>query len=349
MKAPDAAWDDQSPFSVLTRGSGAVDRLNETSIRPLNNDPAVSSFSPFGDETGLRQGSQPQLPASGSIQYATAGVHTLQEIEAEMRARSWAVNPQTRAEHLKPPRMRSQSPSTFVHQQLQDRHSPAVIQQQLALQRLQLEQQQQQQLLEERLLNEQLLLEQQREQQVRERYLDKFRQEQHRLQQEELERQLRNEQLMMQARMAKLATERQMAQMAHRRQVSDLSNPQQSRPVSGRMPDISLQNDMRLQQIHRQTPTYLQESPEVVQALQMQQRYLAQMAQAEFAQNMSGINSESQELLRAEAMKKIMEHERLEEKRREKAAKIAHMVCLAHFIPFLYNLTPRFSLVIMIL
>lgn len=35
-----------------------------------------------------------------------------------------------------------------------------------------------------------------------------------------------------------------------------------------------------------------------------------------------------QEALRAEAMRKIMETERMEEKRRRRAAKIAHMVCI---------------------
>ncbi|KAL5537061.1 PAT1 [Sanghuangporus sanghuang] len=71
--------------------------------------------------------------------------------------------------------------------------------------------------------------------------------------------------------------------------------------------------------------------------LQMQQRLLAQLAQQEFSQNLSGVNgingqdggstvSEAQrEQLRQEAMRKIMEAERQEGKRRRKAQKIAHM------------------------
>lgn len=72
--------------------------------------------------------------------------------------------------------------------------------------------------------------------------------------------------------------------------------------------------------------------------VQMQQRLLAQMAQQEFSgmtsatllngQNLalSGLSLKNQEAIRAEAMKKIMEAEKQEGKRRRKAAKINHMV-----------------------
>jgi len=51
------------------------------------------------------------------------------------------------------------------------------------------------------------------------------------------------------------------------------------------------------------------------------------VAQVEFMRDMQGISQAEQEALRVEAMRKIMETERImEEKRRRKAAKIAHMV-----------------------
>jgi DNA topoisomerase 2-associated protein PAT1 len=50
------------------------------------------------------------------------------------------------------------------------------------------------------------------------------------------------------------------------------------------------------------------------------------MAQVEFMRDMQGISQAEQEALRVEAVRKIMETERMEEKRRRKAAKIAHMV-----------------------
>ena len=63
------------------------------------------------------------------------------------------------------------------------------------------------------------------------------------------------------------------------------------------------------------------------QNIQMQQRLLAEMAQAEFLSTMQGPGHserdvrearESQEMLRVEAMRKIMEAERIEEKRKRK-------------------------------
>lgn len=58
----------------------------------------------------------------------------------------------------------------------------------------------------------------------------------------------------------------------------------------------------------------------------MQQRLLSEMAQTEFIRDLQGASATEQEALRMEAMRKIMETERMEEKRRRRAAKIAHMV-----------------------
>jgi DNA topoisomerase 2-associated protein PAT1 len=62
------------------------------------------------------------------------------------------------------------------------------------------------------------------------------------------------------------------------------------------------------------------------QSMQVQQRISSDTAQAEFARDMQGVNTADQEALRMEAMRKIMETERMEEKSRRRAAKIAHMV-----------------------
>jgi len=59
----------------------------------------------------------------------------------------------------------------------------------------------------------------------------------------------------------------------------------------------------------------------------MQQRLLAELvAHGDLAADIHGISKADQEALRIEAMRKIVEAERMEEKRRRKAAKIAHMV-----------------------
>ena len=67
------------------------------------------------------------------------------------------------------------------------------------------------------------------------------------------------------------------------------------------------------------------------QNIQLQQRLLSEMAHAEFMREMQVGNPKQigqQDALRAEAMRKILEAEKMEEKRRRKAAKIAHMVGL---------------------
>lgn len=74
----------------------------------------------------------------------------------------------------------------------------------------------------------------------------------------------------------------------------------------------------------------------------MQQRLLAELvAQGELPANLHGIAKADQEALMVEAMRKIVEAERMEEKRRRKAAKIAHMVrtnlFALHFLcPYIY-------------
>ncbi|KDR65731.1 hypothetical protein GALMADRAFT_81573 [Galerina marginata CBS 339.88] len=61
------------------------------------------------------------------------------------------------------------------------------------------------------------------------------------------------------------------------------------------------------------------------QNMQLQQRLLADLAQADFSRDMHATSQAEQEALRMEAMRKIVEAEKMEEKRRRKAAKIAHM------------------------
>ena len=62
------------------------------------------------------------------------------------------------------------------------------------------------------------------------------------------------------------------------------------------------------------------------QNIQLQQRLLSELAQAEFMQSMQGATQEEHIALQQEAMRRIVETEKMEEKRRRKAAKIAHMV-----------------------
>ena len=81
-----------------------------------------------------------------------------------------------------------------------------------------------------------------------------------------------------------------------------------------------------------QFPTPLQEGLSYPsQNIQLQQRLLADLAQVDFSRELHGASPAEQEALRVEAMRKIVETEKMEEKRRRKAAKIAHMVIIFYF------------------
>ncbi|KAJ7260002.1 topoisomerase II-associated protein PAT1 [Mycena haematopus] len=91
-----------------------------------------------------------------------------------------------------------------------------------------------------------------------------------------------------------------------------------------------LERQLRAQQIsqlnqgpihfnHRRVPSVPKDLNVTSQNIQLQQRLLAELTQ------LSATQAE-QEALRAEAMRKIVETEKMEDRRRKKAAKIAHMV-----------------------
>jgi DNA topoisomerase 2-associated protein PAT1 len=156
-----------------------------------------------------------------------------------------------------------------------------------------------------------LLMQQQQEQQ-----------QQHRLQ--ELQEQLRVEEMERQLRAQQMSDLQQVPNhFNHQRQTSgpilaglQVAQAQQQRRQRSpafadtqNFPSLSQQN--------------MQHTP---QSIQVQQRLLSEMAQAEFIRDMQGVSVAEQEALRTEAMRKIMETERMEEKRRRRAAKIAHMV-----------------------
>ncbi|KAH8116273.1 topoisomerase II-associated protein PAT1 [Phellopilus nigrolimitatus] len=101
---------------------------------------------------------------------------------------------------------------------------------------------------------------------------------------------------------------------------------------------LALANEMASKARGENPPNIFGASPADIAQVQMQQRLLAQMAHQQFSQDMVGLDglngqgiplsalgAKNQDALRAEAMRKIMEAERQEGRRRRKAAKIAHM------------------------
>ena len=153
-----------------------------------------------------------------------------------------------------------------------------------------------------------LILQQEQERQQQER----LKELQERLRMEELERQLRAQQLSQLQQQPSLQARRQAS-------YADLQALQQRRTHSPAAAAFTTGGG-ELPLINQQNAQFLPQS------IQLQQRLLSEMAQAEFMRDMQGISQAEQEALRAEAMRKIMETERMEEKRRRKASKIAHMV-----------------------
>jgi DNA topoisomerase 2-associated protein PAT1 len=126
-------------------------------------------------------------------------------------------------------------------------------------------------------------------------------------------------------------------QYLHQRQLSDhslsgLPSKQQRRQQSPVFVDPHLQ------------PQYQQKGQYVPQNIQLQQRLLSEMAQVEFMRDMQVPPQAEQDALQVEAMRRIMETERMEEKRRRKAAKIAHMVRFASWHPFFTLTCPSVSI-----
>lgn len=145
--------------------------------------------------------------------------------------------------------------------------------------------------------------------------------------------------------------EQQQLEELQRQLVNNLSLQQQA--ASGeprrRLPGPTDFEIQAAQLLHQQQRKQRSESPNfnqfngatqdfAPQNIQLQQRLLSEMAQAEFIREMQTATPkqpDQQEALRVEAMRKILEAEKMEEKRRRKAAKIAHMVLDIRLQPFI--------------
>ncbi|KAK7471033.1 DNA topoisomerase 2-associated protein pat1 [Stygiomarasmius scandens] len=305
----ESIWDDKSPFSL---------RLNGATRTPSRGPPVSST----------RQ----------------SGIRTLQEIEAEMRAAAEqsreAAALQQRQQQLLQQQQREEEEFYFRQRQQEQ-------QEQELRQRL-LYQQEQQQLQQLQRLQQQQVLQQQREQQQHHRtppprmlpvsqsprFLEHQRQILLLQQQQEQQQLVRLQQLEEQLRVEEL--ERQLRAQQISSQNHHYERQQPSGPTLAEMEARHQQQQLMQQQLRQrsQSPAArgaqhnvpLQDSmPFLPQNIQLQQRLLSEMAQAEFFRDIQGLSQADQEALRMEAMRKILETEKMEEKRRRKAAKIAHM------------------------
>jgi len=233
--------------------------------------------------------------------------------------------------------------------------------QELQRQRLQFQQEQQQQLHLQR-LQQQNLQQQQREQQQHQRtppprmlpvsQSPRFHEHQRQIlllqQQQEQQQQQRLQELQEQLRQEELERQLRAQQISQINQGPNhfSHHRQPSGPTLAELQAASLQqqHDQQRRRQRSQSPAVgnahfpvpLQEGlPYLPQSIQLQQRLLSEMAQAEFIRDIQGVSQVEQEALRMEAMRKIVEAEKMEEKRRRKAAKIAHMVC-PYYFPLLH-------------
>ena len=333
----DSLWENKSPFSLLPKSAGskapAHDQHQPRAAVP------TTRFSPFDADASAAPGAahQHQQPITLSLgNNQVHGVRTLEEIEAEMR------------EAFAAQRLQSQSPSQQQQQYTQghlrsasaQRHPPPqygqngtppprMHQQHAQSPRFQQQQQQHQQ-------QQQVHLLQQQQQQMQLLELQELRDRQQRQQLEYLQEQLRLEEM-----------ERHHQQQLRQQAQQNAHLLQHQRQASGGTPIGEMPYRRQHQQVQRTgTPSrhqqqqhlevpFQQSMQHLPREIQMQQKLLAEMAQAEFLRSLQGSpvpegknEQEMHDMLRAQAMQKIMEAERMEEKRKRKLEKIRYMVCI---------------------
>ena len=342
----ESVWDDKSPFSVLGRMNGGSRTAEQRQASHTPSQSQSFKFSPFGAPT--HDSLATESASNGTNGGLVKGAFTLEEVEAEMRARA-ALQQQQQQQQTQqqriaqpislphaqlraqiprqgtpqhavspPPRMHPHSQSPRFHQQ-QQQHQINLIHMQ--------QQQQERQLLEltrqrerQSLLQEQQLLQQQQQRQQQLQLMEQLR-----LEEMERARQIRLQQMQSANHLNSPLLQQRHSPALSERYSRSLGRQSPAIVGSGGLGGAPL--DVPFQQ----------SLPFLPQDIQLQQRLLAEMAQAEFMKNMQGgpqserevrEEREMQELLRAEAMRKIMEAERSDVKRRRKQAKIQHMVCV---------------------
>ncbi|KAG2355143.1 topoisomerase II-associated protein PAT1 [Suillus spraguei] len=306
-KSLESIWDDKSPFSMLSRAAGhqrVPSNLMKSPFQPSRS-PALNAYA---DHRSLGQ----QQPISHGINQA--GVRTLQEIEAEMRAAQ---------------QKRKQQEGMLLQVQLQQelqreeelrRQEESRRQEEFRVQEL--ERQDLQRFQQEHLLADRMRARLEQEQQLRV-------QQQARMSTPRLAPHLApsprfNQQHQHQQQILLLQQEQERQQQERLKELQEASlRAQQLSQLQQQQPNLLARRQSPYADTQRRTHSPVIDSQYAF--IQLQQRLLSEMAQVEFMRDMQGISQAEQEALRVEAMRKIMETERMEERRRRKAAKIAHM------------------------
>lgn len=333
----DALWDNKSPFSLLPKANGgksAFEHHHMPAPAPAHASSTSMKFSPFDamSETATpgampNRQQQPMALSLGANQ--THGVRTLEEIEAEMREafaaqRLQNQSPQHHQQHYAQGTIRSSSAQRHIPPQYGVGGTPPPRMHPQHAQSPRFQQQQQQQI--------HLLQQQQQQMQLLE--LQELRDRQQRAELEHLQEQLRLEELERHRQQQLRAQVQQNAQMLHHQRQASGGTPIGEMPYRRQPVHPRATTPSRVQQPQGQhvDVSYQQNMQYLPREIQMQQRLLAEMAQAEFLHSLQGTpvpegrnEQELHEILRAEAMRKIMEAERMEEKRKRKLEKIRYM------------------------
>lgn len=342
IQSLESLWDDRSPFSALPR-STSRSSTNYAS-------PSYAHASPA-------------RPISQGVN--RAGVRTASDIEAEMRAAAQRDREMTYQRQALIEQQRQQEAEYLLRQQEQEllrqqeqeilrREREQEYRQEQELQRqryLYQQEQAQRQELQQRELRQDLL--RQRELQQRDyqqqartppprmlpvsqspRFLEHQRQVQ--LLQYQQERQQESRQQQQSLRVQDLQEQLRMESLERQMRAQQIGNLHQRQLSNHTLAELQAAQLEHQRRQRSQSPAGRLPLGEglhyMPQNMQLQNRLLSEMAQAELLRDFQNSNPAEQEALRMEAMRKILEAEKLEEKRRRRAAKIAHMVnCNALF------------------
>jgi DNA topoisomerase 2-associated protein PAT1 len=354
----ESIWDDNSAFSALPRSNGSSRIVSQSRVSPSI---PSSKFSPFENQPIGAHNQQQQQQRARTLQEIETEMLAKAEQDRKLeREQQLFAQLHQFEQHEQPQRTRQQEflAQQQLHQQQQrqllqdeERRRQQPYQQQEQQQQLHRLMQQREQLHQRtppprmiptsqspRFLEHQrqiLLLQQQQELQLQQQQ-QHLQELQEQLRIEELERRMATQMTLERNRNGspfnprrtpiKYTAEIQAAHLFQQQQQQQQQlllhkqQQQQYRRQGSRSPAVSAP----------QFPTPLQEGLSYhPQNIQLQQRLLADLAQVDFSRELHGASPAEQEALRMEAMRKIVETEKMEEKRRRKAAKIAHMVVIA--------------------
>lgn len=302
MHSGQSAWDDKSLFAGFGRLPGISRHASERSL--------PSTFSPF--ETAQPSHQSPTMDHAPPIRGPFAGQLTMEEVEAEMRLAAMRAREQAAQQQ-------QSTAQQLLHRQTPPMQGPFSDPTQLLRHEIQQQQQTRtpppprmhphsQSPRFHQQLQQQILINRQNEQ-------HQLRDLQHQLQMEQLTRQMRQQELLSAPAPPQMSQGYLQDEYVRGPNIAELRAAQELQQMRRPSPAF----DPHIQQLARQ------HGAGALPDIQMQQRLLHQAANDQFLRDMGRLEQVDQRSVNQQIHLHIMEAERMEEKRRRKAAKIAHM------------------------